>query len=86
MQISGQDDWELYKKAKSFCEEAEQVKLEAQKAYGEASDRWHAVEDATRAYVQVNELAALAQRTARCAYNQANEDINIISQLSQIRP
>ena len=56
MQITGQDAWELYKKAKSFCEEAEQVMLEAQTAYGEASNRRHAVEDATRVYVQVNKL------------------------------
>ena len=60
MPITGQDAWELYKKAKSFCEEAEQVEQEAQTAYKEASDRWHAVADATRAYVQVNELGACA--------------------------
>ena len=81
MQITGQDDWELHKKAKSFCEDAEQIMLEAQTAYGEASNRRHAVEDATRVYVQVNKLAKFAQRTARFAYDQANKDMNDVLEL-----
>ena len=81
MQITEQDAWALYKKAKRFLEEAEQVRLEAQTAYEEASNRWHAVAEATNAHVQVDALATLARCTARRAYEQANEDMNIISQL-----
>ena len=81
MQITGKEAWVLRKTIKRFREEAEQVMLEARTAYEEVSKRWRAVEEATNAHIQVDELAALAQRTARCAYEQANKDMNIVSQL-----
>ena len=49
-------------------------------SYEEASNRWFTVAEATNPHVH-NAAAALAQRTARCAYKQANNDINFIRRL-----
>ena len=81
MQITAQDDWALYKKAKHFLEEAGQIMLEAKTALDEANSRWRTVEKATNAPVQADTLAALARNAAQQAYKQANGDTNIVSQL-----
>ena len=81
MLIAEQDPWVLYKTAKGFLEEAEQAEREAQEAYVEAGSRLDAVEKATKPHEQANALAALAQETARRAFEQADRDMKIVSQL-----
>lgn len=81
MQIDERDEWARYKRAKCYCNEAEQLMRQAKESCDEAASRWRAVMAATNAHVQGNALAALANRTADRAYKDATRDINLISEL-----
>ena len=80
MQITADDDWGIYEKAKQICERAEQVMVEAEAAYKEASCRWHAVQEATKAH-HLDDAVALPRDAADRAYRQANKDVNNTSSL-----
>ena len=78
--ITARDEWARYQEAKRLSERAEKVAQDALASYEEASNHWRDVEEATNAHAK-DPVAALARRTARCAYTQANRDINFVSAL-----
>ena len=75
-----QDGWAQAIAARELSKNAEEIKAEALRAYGEASDRWRAVMDATNAYPR-HPLSVSACRAAKCAYRKANADMNAVSEL-----
>lgn len=65
-----EDEWVCYQTAKRLWQRAEQVEEEARAGYQEASDLWRALP-----------RPAFAARMAERAYQQANSDVNAVSQL-----
>ena len=74
-----QDEWDRYKKAKSFWQEAERVEQEARKAYGEVRNHRCNLPEATN--VHADPQIAFAARVAEAAYEQATADADNIFQL-----
>ena len=79
IQISVQDQWDRYKKAKSFWQEAERVKQEARKAYDEVGNHRRDLPEVD--IVHADPQIAFAARVAEAAYEQATADADNIFQL-----
>ena len=76
----GVDEWQRYKKVKELLEEIGEVEQEANSAGTEANIRWCAVSQATGGHDCA--FAQLAAKTAREAYEQSNDECNIVAQLA----
>ena len=74
--IQDQDGWERYKEAKCLLQRAEQLMQEAMQAYQELSSHRNDL-----AKERARPLMEFAKCTANSAYQQANNDINSLSDL-----
>lgn len=80
--IYEKEKWLRYKEARKLEKESEKLEQEAYREYEKTSKHYRDVMQATIVHEQ-HDGAKVARTAAKCAYEEANSEINIISQLAE---